>query len=74
MDNWNYKRREAKRPFKVYLHYYTETGSDIKEPIGEVFAFSAEQAAKMASYNNGDGGARELKYNGYIMTYEAEEL
>lgn len=71
---WNYERKETKKPYKVFLHYHTDAGSDIRELAGETLAFSKEQAERNVSYNHGDNGEREIHYNGYICTYEAEEM
>lgn len=74
MDGWNYQRKEARRHFKVYLHYHMAGYPDkYVEPAGECFAFSPEQAEHLVSMQNGDGGKRKIEYKGYTVTYEAEE-
>lgn len=71
---WNYERKESKKPYKVFRHYHTDAGSDIRLTAGETFAYSAEQAERNVSFKNGDEGEREIRYDGYTCTYEAVEM
>lgn len=74
MIEWNYKRKQPKSLYNVFLEYVTDAGESMSEYLGDTLAFSSEQAARFVSYRNGDDGERELHYNGYKCFYEAEKI
>lgn len=71
---WNYQRKEPKSLYNVFLRYENETGELMTEYLGDKWAFSPEQAAKLMSFDHGDGGEREIQYKGYKVVYEAKQV
>ena len=45
MIEWNYKRKQLKSLYNVFLEYVTDAGESMSEYLGDTLAFSPEQAA-----------------------------
>ena len=75
MIEWNFQRKNGKKHYEVYAHYFYGNGKDEwGMAIGETWAFSKEQAERNISYRCGDDGEREINAGDYIMRYEAKEI
>ena len=74
MIEWNYKRKQPKSLYNVFLEYVTDAGESMSEYLGDTYAFSPEQAARYMSYKQGDNGNREVSYKGYTCRYYAKQV
>lgn len=71
---WKYQRKEPKSLYNVFLRYENETGDLFTEYLGDKWAFSEAQAAKLMSFDHGDNGEREVEYKGYRCIYEGKKV